>query len=1314
MLFSLSSPQNTLRKRASQALGSLTWSISPKYFASVLAYLLSRLRNATIFVRAGATTTETGEQLEALVSNHALLQRPRLTTQLKQSATVDMVKTLLQCLNMVGRHMLRAPNQLRPVLRLLTIILRQPGSCDSDMDDVHELAIQTLETLVRFCPRVLLPMLPELTSLLCERLTYDPNYDSSEPDDDGDRMAVDDGDADLDFEDGDDGDDDYSDDEDSSWKVRRAAARALEAIILTYPEKTSEFYVSIAPLLIKRFNDREEPVRFNIFSCFGALLRQTRINLSASTALGAAADSSVPVFRPNDGFPQRTATLNAITQSSVMELQSQLKDPTSPPSRLLALLPTVCRSIQRQASLSLRRKCRSAAPVTSRGAPGIQHAAFMLNRDLALALPGHLGDQLSEILSLVHAYSLDPSTSNTVKVDMIDLVVLLLSTHSPDYFRPNLEILLQLAVWAMKDPFYRVALEGLELTQLLSTQLRSLGQESQVMIPFAPLAALLEANDRDLELKEKAIASAAVFIGQVGDLIGPSLDKCLEVIYCRLKSELTRLSAVRAIHIIAISKIPLKLDTFLPRASDELATLLSQSDRVLRLTTVRCLYTIWCKHPQLVGAKCLNTVLDLVPRLLSSEQDLQTAQLIIHLISLLLESSVSGPSDQRVSQFISSDHFIQPLIGLAHSPLLRGQALEAMLRLMRAIGKHARTNEQDHMLITLFLSRLLGPLNGGGLLIDSFSPPAISSATLHRDALPSLAQCIAELLAELPTSPMAKIVPGSVSSVNVAVDRLIAAVQNSNSSSAEVFLDLLILGELGRKLDLSNRLDLREIFLSCLSAQTFVPLSEDQSASPRSATTGSTLAEQVKPAAALGLGRLVVGQPETLLPFLVDRISEVATGYLGGGGCAGSPASMLTARSGPQQQQHLYHLLQALKEVLINLAGFNTTNALRTHLDAIWSLLIASSGLPEEGTRSIVAECLGRLILVSPRQLINRLRQQLNSPEASSSPLVRCTLVSAVKFILIVTDLDATAQAQLIGQTRLEHMDWPSGQGTIPLSSDPSVSTTVTSEAFSTVLTEVDTVLRSDPPAQPLLDFLSRLADPDILVRRATLSVLNTAVHHRPSLVRPLLNVPIDAADPHSPTVLKLLYAETAVRPELIREVEMGPFKHKEDDGLDLRKYAFECMSTLLETCLDKLVVAEFLEPLIEGLKDHTDIKLLSYQMLQQISCIRPLEISAKMDALAAPLKTVLLSKPKEDWVKQEMEKMQELSRCAICLIARFKSIDDIDKNRSYSDLVRTIEADPSLKAIYMTVLANGPDSSPVAYPPYRRNVQPSTVTYVV
>ena len=35
---------------------------------------------------------------------------------------------------------------------------------------------------------------------------------------------------------------------------------------------------------------------------------------------------------------------------------------------------------------------------------------------------------------------------------------------------------------------------------------------------------------------------------------------------------------------------------------------------------------------------------------------------------------------------------------------------------------------------------------------------------------------------------------------------------------------------------------------------------------------------------------------------------------------------------------------------------------------------------------------------------------------------------------------------------------------------------------------------------------------------------------------------------------LNALYSETKVRSELIREVMMGPFKHKIDDGLEIRK----------------------------------------------------------------------------------------------------------------------------------------------------------------
>ena len=53
--------------------------------------------------------------------------------------------------------------------------------------------------------------------------------------------------------DDDDNEDDYSDDDDMSWKVRRAAAKCLEAVISTRHEMLLEFYRTVSPELINRF-----------------------------------------------------------------------------------------------------------------------------------------------------------------------------------------------------------------------------------------------------------------------------------------------------------------------------------------------------------------------------------------------------------------------------------------------------------------------------------------------------------------------------------------------------------------------------------------------------------------------------------------------------------------------------------------------------------------------------------------------------------------------------------------------------------------------------------------------------------------------------------------------------------------------------------------------------------------------------------------------------------------------------------------------------------------------------------------------------
>lgn len=71
-------------------------------------------------------------------------------------------------------------------------------------------------------------------------------------------------------------DDEYSDDDDMSWKVRRAAAKCLDAVVSTRHEMLPEFYKTVSPALIARFKEREENVKADVFHAYLSLLKQTR------------------------------------------------------------------------------------------------------------------------------------------------------------------------------------------------------------------------------------------------------------------------------------------------------------------------------------------------------------------------------------------------------------------------------------------------------------------------------------------------------------------------------------------------------------------------------------------------------------------------------------------------------------------------------------------------------------------------------------------------------------------------------------------------------------------------------------------------------------------------------------------------------------------------------------------------------------------------------------------------------------------------------------------------------------------------------
>lgn len=80
-----------------------------------------------------------------------------------------------------------------------------------------------------------------------------------------------------------------------------------------------------------------------------------------------------------------------------------------------------------------------------------------------------------------------------------------------------------------------------------------------------------------------------------------------------------------------------------------------------------------------------------------------------------------------------------------------------------------------------------------------------------------------------------------------------------------------------------------------------------------------------------------------------------------------------------------------------------------------------------------------------------------------------------------------------------------------------------------------------------LVDMLyTMLQDGDMEIRRLSMTALNSAAHNKPDLILP-----------HIGNLMPFVLRESVIKPELIREVMMGPFKHKVDDGLEVRKVSY-------------------------------------------------------------------------------------------------------------------------------------------------------------
>ena len=170
------------------------------------------------------------------------------------------------------------------------------------------------------------------------------------------------------------------------------------------------------------------------------------------------------------------------------------------------------------------------------------------------------------------------------------------------------------------------------------------------------------------------------------------------------------------------------------------------------------------------------------------------------------------------------------------------------------------------------------------------------------------------------------------------------------------------------------------------------------------------------------------------------------------------------------------------------------------------------------------------------------------------------------------------------------------------------------------------------PIVVPML--VQMLNEEDLDNRRLALTTFNSAMHNKPEIILPALD-----------QLLPLAMKETHPKPELIRVVQMGPFKHNVDDGLEIRKSAYETLYALLETAFARLgpiEVSDCFERIVAGITDEHDIRILCNLMLTKLMVIAPEQVHSRLEAIASNFRTVLMVKPKDNAVKQEIEKIQE------------------------------------------------------------------------
>jgi cullin-associated NEDD8-dissociated protein 1 len=139
-----------------------------------------------------------------------------------------------------------------------------------------------------------------------------------------------------------------------------------------------------------------------------------------------------------------------------------------------------------------------------------------------------------------------------------------------------------------------------------------------------------------------------------------------------------------------------------------------------------------------------------------------------------------------------------------------------------------------------------------------------------------------------------------------------------------------------------------------------------------------------------------------------------------------------------------------------------------------------------------------------------------------------------------------------------------------------------------------------------LASLIPAVQDPDTIVRRFALESLTAITHSQPRAMKESTH-----------HIQKAATAMTVIDPTLIKEVDLGPFKHKVDEGIPIRRAAFSLIDTMIEKVPERVDASASTEIAIKGLEDTAEECMIqSLSILHRLVQWSPIIVVSQIDPL--------------------------------------------------------------------------------------------------